>query len=135
MFYIVRREYLTRNAVSTCYSFATVAIAFWADSGYEIASSDSLASPPIASISLGAITMQIIELKVGDRIPSANDMAYSNYSQFCGRLHVRPAAYADWLRFERLGKITSTSQATGPGGLGSYAESRKRAAALALAEL
>jgi hypothetical protein len=59
--------------------------------------------------------MQAIELKVGDRIPSANDLAYANYVAFCGRIPVRPAAYDEWLRFERLGKVTSTSLATGAG--------------------
>jgi hypothetical protein len=42
-------------------------------------------------------------MEIGDRVPSALDQAYSNYSAFCERLGCPPASFESWLRIERHG--------------------------------
>jgi len=62
---------------------------------------------------------------VGDRIPSALDSAYANYSAWCRRLGYPASSYQDWLTAER--KASGIAMASIQI---SHAESRRRAAAL-----
>jgi hypothetical protein len=44
----------------------------------------------------------IVELKVGDRIPSANDVSYGGYCDWCKRLGYPVGQYSEWMRMERV---------------------------------
>lgn len=38
------------------------------------------------------------DLAIGMRVPSASDLAYANYQQWCARLGYPAAAFEDWQR-------------------------------------
>jgi hypothetical protein len=70
-------------------------------------------------------------MEIGDRVPSRLDSAYFDYKTWCQRLRITPASYDSWLRIDRLGAGHTLSRASGGMcGLTSYAESRRRVAAL-----
>jgi hypothetical protein len=69
------------------------------------------------------------DLAIGQRIPSALDSYYQNYTAWCERLRIAPADYDAWLRFERLGAASAISRSgCGMSALESYAASRQQVA-------
>jgi hypothetical protein len=65
--------------------------------------------------------------EVGACVPTALDISYLRYSEWCAKLGYPAASYDACLRVERLGSGCALSKATGGiRGLTSYAESRKR---------
>ena len=74
------------------------------------------------------------DLAVGDVVSSALDRAYQQYSIWCQQLGYSPASYERWRQIDRYG-VSNWSLATGQTvGLVSYAQSRRRIAALPQAE-